>query len=216
MKAILNTDTLAGLPRHAGEPRYDDRFLEALVVAAKMHDGQRRKGSDVPYASHLLGACSIVLDYGGSQDEAIAALLHDAIEDVDPTEEARAAVALFGDNVLRIVEGCTKIPSGEAGGSTASKRKYVAHIVRCDDKSILLVSGADKLHNARSIVADLRRIGLAVFDRFRSSRAETLEYYRALAAAFLANPDANRELAEEIDRVVREMERLTAELLAGA
>ena len=76
-------------------------------VDAQLHAAQRRKGSEVPYLSHLLGTCAIALDYGAGEDEAIAALLHDAIEDVQPTEDARAAVAAFGPEVLRIVEGCT-------------------------------------------------------------------------------------------------------------
>jgi (p)ppGpp synthase/HD superfamily hydrolase len=211
MTHYIDTDALAGLSRYPGKSLYSTRFLEALVVAAKMHEGQVRKGSEIPYASHLLGACSIALDYGANEDEAIAALLHDAIEDIDPVEAAWAVVASFGPDVLRIVEGCTKVPSEVAGGSNESKRLYIQHISECKDHSILLVSGSDKLHNARSIVADVRRDGVAMFGRFRGTKAETLAYYRGLATAFLDNTAANHDLAKEIDRVVTEMERLSTE-----
>ena len=76
--------------------QYSPRLIDALGVAARLHVAQQRKGSDVPYLSHLLGTCSIALEYGADEEEAIAALLHDAIEDVEPVEEARAAVAAFG------------------------------------------------------------------------------------------------------------------------
>jgi (p)ppGpp synthase/HD superfamily hydrolase len=86
---------------------YSERLIRALEAAAQLHATQRRKGTQIPYLSHLLGTCAIALEYGAAEDEAIAALLHDAIEDVTPTEQARAAVAEFGERVLRIVEACT-------------------------------------------------------------------------------------------------------------
>jgi hypothetical protein len=193
------------LPGRAGNWLYTRRFLEALVAAATMHAAQRRKGTNIPYASHLLGACSIALDYGATEDEAIAALLHDAIEDVGSTDDVRAVVASFGPEVLRIVEGCTKVP----GDSLSSKKAYVAHLETAD-ASILLVSGADKLHNARSIVADLRRHGPAMLTRFNVAPADTLAYYRDLVCALRANPAHNSDLVDEVDRVVTDMERLAA------
>jgi (p)ppGpp synthase/HD superfamily hydrolase len=210
---FVNTDALAALPRHPGEPRTTPRFVEALVVAATMHAAQGRKGTkgptgeEIAYASHLLGACSIALDYGATEDEAIAALLHDAIEDVKPAEASRVVVARFGDRVARIVDGCTK-SEPEEGGSTASKREYVKHIRETPDASILLVSAADKLHNARSIVRDLRAEGPRMLGRFNSDPAETLAYYRGLANAFRDNPAANHALSDELGRVVTEMESL--------
>lgn len=95
-------------PRYPGEPRYSARFVDALGVAARMHAGQLRKGTAVPYVSHLLGTCSIAQEFGANEDQAIAALFHDAIEDIQPSAEVRSLLAtLFGDEVLRIVEGCT-------------------------------------------------------------------------------------------------------------
>ena len=210
MTELINDAALDALPLPAEPWRYGRRFLEALVVGAAMHAAQPRKGSGIPYASHILGACSIALDFGASEDEAIAALLHDAIEDVEPTEAARAVVAAFGPEVLRIVEGCTKEEPDDGADSYAAKMAYAARF-RGADASIPRVAASDKLHNARSIVADLRRSGNAVFARFSLTRDETLAYHRALVVAFRANPAHTPDLVDELDRVVSEMECLAKE-----
>jgi (p)ppGpp synthase/HD superfamily hydrolase len=194
----------------ADEPLYSERLVEGLAVAARLHAGQRRKGSEIPYLSHLLGTCAIAMDYGAGEDEAIAALLHDAIEDVQPTEHARVAVAAFGPEVLRIVEGCTDSDMHPKPPWRERKEAYIAHVSECD-ASILLVSVADKLHNSRSIVSDLRRFGPATWDRFNGGRDGSLWYYRALVEAFHANPARPRELVDELDRTVGEMEALAGE-----
>ena len=188
---------------------YGSRLIDALGVAARLHADQRRKGTDIPYLSHLLGTCSIALDYGATEDEAIAALLHDAIEDVEPTEVARQAVSAFGDEVLRIVEACSDTDEHPKPPWQARKEAYVAHVADAD-ASVLLVSAADKLHNARSIVADLREQGPAVWDRFTAGREGSLWYYRALVDAFRANPAHRPPLVEELERTVTEMENLAA------
>lgn len=185
---------------------YSEQLLKALAAAAQMHAAQRRKGTDIPYLSHLIGTCAIALDYGADEEEAIAALLHDAIEDVTPTEAARAAVAGFGERVLRIVEGCTDSDEHPKPPWRERKEAYLRHLASAD-ASILLVSAADKLHNARSVVADLRSVGDAVWDRFTASREESLWYYRALVNAFRANPAHLPKLIDELDRNVTEMER---------
>ena len=191
----------------ADAPLYSERLIDALGVAARLHAGQRRKGSDIPYLSHLLGTCGIALDYGAGEDEAIAALLHDVIEDVQPTADARAAVAAFGPEVLRIVEGCTDSDTHPKPPWRERKEAYVARVAD-DDAPILLVSAADKLHNSRSIVSDLRRFGAATWDRFTGGRDGSLWYYRALVDAFRANPAHLPELVDELDRTVSEMESL--------
>ena len=193
----------------ADEPLYSERLTEALRVAARLHARQRRKGGDVPYLSHLLGTCGIALDYGAGEDEAIAALLHDTIEDVQPTEAARAAVADFGPEVLRIVEGCTDSDTHPKPPWRERKEAYVAHIADLD-APILLVSAADKLHNARSIVTDLHRFGSATWGRFNGRRDGSLWYYRALVDAFRANRAHPSQLIDELDRTVTEMETLAA------
>jgi (p)ppGpp synthase/HD superfamily hydrolase len=186
---------------------YTRRFLEAAEVALVMHAKQGRKGTTIPYASHLLGACSIALDYGAVEDEAIAALLHDAIEDVDYAPGAREAVAAFGPEVLRIVDACTQTPAGPGGSWKARRQAYLAHLADAD-RSILLVSASDKLHNSRSIVADLRRVGDILWERFSVTKEDTLWYYRALVTAFRDNPATPVDLVDELDRVVTDMECL--------
>ena len=198
---------LEGIPLPAEQWLYSERFLVALDTAARMHAAQRRKGGEIPYVSHLLGTCSIALEYGADEDEAIAALLHDAIEDVQPTGAARNAVAIFGDRVLAIVEGCTDADTHPKPPWRERKERYIAHLANAD-ASILLISAADKLHNARSILADLRRVGDAVWDRFTASRDETLWYYRSIATAFAANPGHDPELVAELNRTVEELERI--------
>ena len=190
-----------------GADAYSPRLIEALGVAAQLHAEQRRKGSEVPYLAHLLGTCSIALEYGANEDEAIAALLHDAIEDVEPVERARAAVGSFGERVLHIVEGCTDTDVHPKPPWRARKEAYIARLADAD-ASVLLVSSADKLHNARSVNADLRRHGAATWDRFNGGREGTLWYYRGLVSALRANQRHDEALIEELDRAVSEMELL--------
>jgi GTP pyrophosphokinase len=191
----------------AGRPRYSQRFVDALAVAARLHAMQVRKSTDIPYVAHLPGTCAIALEYGATEDEAIAALLHDAIEDVVPTMSARAAVRTFGDEVTRIVEACTDADTHPKPPWRVRKEAYVAHLATTD-RSVLLVSASDKLHNARAIVGDLRRYGSAVWERFNGGHDGSLWYYRALANAFRRNPAHPVDLVDELDRVVTEMESL--------
>ena len=204
------------LPHHAGVNPiplpdgpwlYSERLIKALEAAAVMHAAQRRKGTEIPYLAHLIGTCAIALEYGADEDEAIAALLHDAIEDVQPTDGARAAVASFGERVLRIVEGCTDTDTHPKPPWRPRKEAYLRHLAEAV-ASVLLVSAADKLHNARSVVADLRTSGDAVWERFNGGRDGSLWYYRALVAAFRANPAHAPALIDELDRTITEMERL--------
>ena len=188
---------------------YTHRLLEAVSAALLMHANQARKGTTIPYISHLFGACSIAFDYGANEDEAIAALLHDAIEDVHYMFGARETVAAFGPEVLRIVEACTDADTKRKPPWRKRKTAYLAHLAEAD-RPILLVSASDKLHNARAIVADLRRDGDALWARFNAPKAGTLWYYRALVTAFRANPAHVVDLTDELDRTVTEMERLAA------
>jgi (p)ppGpp synthase/HD superfamily hydrolase len=186
---------------------YSERLIRAMDVAAQIHAAQLRKHTTIPYLSHLLGTCSIAMEYGATEDEAIAALLHDAIEDGEPVEAARATVWTFGDKVGRIVEACT---DSDLHPKPPMRERKEAYLVRLEteDRSVLLVSASDKLHNARSIVRDLRGVGSAVWDRFSVPKEDTLWYYRELARTYRANPEHNVALVEELDRTVEEMERL--------
>jgi (p)ppGpp synthase/HD superfamily hydrolase len=195
------------LPLPSGPALYSERFVEALLAAARMHRAQDRKGTGgVPYISHLLGTCAIALEYGANEDQAIAALLHDAIEDIEPTDEARAAVASFGAEVLRIVEACTDADTHPKPPWRVRKLAYMARLEH-EDRAVLLVSASDKLHNARAIVGDLHRHGSALWDRFNADSDQPW-YYRSLVMAFRSNPEHDRALIDELDRTVSEMDRL--------
>jgi (p)ppGpp synthase/HD superfamily hydrolase len=164
----------------------DGRFRRALMVADELHSGQTRKGTDIAYVSHLLGTCAIALEFGADEDEAIAALLHDAIEDTEPPERGRQEVATFGERVLAIVEACTDTDVRPKPPWLKRKRRYVEHL-KTADRSALIVSASDKLHNARTIVTDVHRVGPEVFARFSGGREGVPWYYRALCDAFRGN-----------------------------
>jgi (p)ppGpp synthase/HD superfamily hydrolase len=182
------------------------KFSEALVLTHRLHAQQTRKSNPpIPYIMHLLGVCSIVLEYGGSEEEAIAGLLHDAVEDQggQPTEDVIRRC--FGDKVADIVRGCTDADTIPKPPWRARKEKYIAHLAETD-ASTRLVSAADKLHNARAILSDYRQVGEKVWERFTGGREGTLWYYRALVTAFRSF--GTSPLIEELDRTVCEIERL--------
>jgi (p)ppGpp synthase/HD superfamily hydrolase len=196
-----------GVPLPPRPWQYSDRLVEAMAVAAQIYGSQVRKGTTTPYLSHVLGTCAIALDYGANEDEAIAALLHDAIEDGQPTEAARATVWTFGQEVGRIVEGCTDADSHPKPPWLERKQAYLARIA-VEDRSILLVSASDKLHNAGSILRDLREVGEDVWKRFSATKDQTLSYYRSLVTEYRANAACTPALIDELDRTVTEMEIL--------
>lgn len=185
------------------------RFLRALTLACELHAEQTRKGTDIPYVAHLLGVASIAIEYGADETEAIAALLHDGPEDCKGRETLELVRGLFGDRVADIVDGCTDTYERPKPEWELRKARYIAHL-SVASVSVRLVSCADKLHNARAILADYRKEGDAVFERFKAkSKQHTLWNYRRLVEAYLAaEPDS--ALAQELDRVVSETERLVA------
>jgi (p)ppGpp synthase/HD superfamily hydrolase len=181
------------------------RFDEALVYASRLHAEQRRKGTDIPYVAHLLAVAAIVLEDGGNEDEAIAALLHDAVEDQGGDVTRQEIRRRFGDKVVEIVNGCTDAEVVPKPPWLERKKRYLEHLKGAAPE-VLRVSAADKLHNARAVLADLRRHGHAVWGRFNGGREGTLWYYRRLVQAYReAGPGF---LVEELDRVVSELERL--------
>jgi GTP pyrophosphokinase len=184
------------------------RFEDALVFAARLHAMQVRKGTAVPYVAHLLAVAGLVLEHGGDEDTAIAALLHDAVEDQGGAATREAIRARFGDRVAGIVDGCTDTDVTPKPPWRARKEAYLDHLPTTSDE-VRLVSAADKLHNARTILADYRLRGEPVWQRFNGGRAGTLWYYRALVTAFRAVE--NTPLVEELDRTVTELERLASE-----
>jgi HD domain len=187
--------------------RLGDRFDRAVVYASTIHAGQLRKGANISYVAHLLGVASIALEFGANEDEAIGALLHDAAEDAGGAGRIADIRRRFGDKVARIVEGCTDTVQVPKPPWLQRKEEYIAHLASAD-ASTLLVSASDKLHNAQSILRDLRQCGDALWSRFTGGKEGSLHYYRALVTAFRRNPGSNAALIEEFDRVVSEIERL--------
>lgn len=185
-------------------PVLTGRLSDALAVAVRLHAGQVRKGTTVPYVSHLLGTCAIALEYDADEDQAIAALLHDTIEDCDPTV-ARAEVDRFGQVVPALVEACTDTDVSPKPPWRQRKEAYLARIAT-EGRAVLLVSASDKLHNARAIVADLHQFGHSVWDRF-NPESDQLWYYRSLVDAYRANLEHDPSLIAELDRTVTEMEQ---------
>ena len=182
-----------------------ERFDDALAYASRIHRAQGRKGADIPYVSHLLGVTSIVIENGASEDQAIAALLHDAVEDQGGAERLEDIRIRYGEEVARIVADCTDSDTEPKPPWRARKEAYLASLSHKPAAS-LEVSIADKTHNAGAIVADLHVHGEEVWARFTGGKDGSLWYYRALADAFaeLAPGTASDRFA----RLVGEMERL--------
>ena len=184
------------------------RFRDALDYAAELHAAQKRKGGGAPYLAHLLSVSALAMEHGADEDEAIAALLHDAAEDQGGQETLEAIRSRFGDTVAHIVVGCTDSCAQLKPPWRHRKQAYIDHLLEADD-SVLLVSACDKLHNTRSILADLRTCGPSVWDRFNGKKDGTLWYYRTLVGIF--NRTGPQPLAAELERVVRQIERLAGE-----
>jgi (p)ppGpp synthase/HD superfamily hydrolase len=182
------------------------RFEQALVYAAILHSGQGRKGTAVPYISHVMSVAALALENGANEDEAIAALLHDAVEDAGGAPRLADIRVRFGQTVADIVAGCTDTDVTPKPPWKERKEKYIAQLAHGSD-SVMLVSCADKLHNARSIVADLREHGEAIWSRFTTGKPGTLWYYRTLVETYQKHGGPKR-LLDELVRTVEEMERL--------
>ena len=152
---------------------YTEKFESALLYATRLHRYQERQGSDIPYVTHLLAVASIVGENGGTEDETIAALLHDAPEDMGGEARLQDIRRRYGDTVAVIVEGCTDTYEEPKPEWRPRKENYIAHVSQAPG-SVRLVSAADKLHNARSILADLRALGDALWGRFTGGKDGTL------------------------------------------
>ncbi|MCG5061755.1 MAG: HD domain-containing protein [Limnoraphis sp. WC205] len=183
------------------------RFRQALVYACELHADQVRKGSGVPYVAHLLGVASIALEYGANESEAIAALLHDAIEDQGGASIREEIRRRFGETVATIVDGCTDTDQTPKPPWRERKQAYLDHLPTAI-ASVRLVSASDKLYNARSIVQDYRQVGEAIWERFTGGKAGTLWYYRAIVVAF--QKGETTPLIEELDRTVSQLEQLAS------
>jgi GTP pyrophosphokinase len=192
-------------------PKLGPRFETALAEALYVHKDQTRKGKPTPYVSHLLGVCSIVLQYGGSEDEAIGALLHDTLEDQPELVTPAGLRKRYGAKVLAIVQGCTDTPKDYKGGAKPAwrvrKDAYVKHMVVAG-KSTQLVALADKLHNLRDINSDLREHGKKTLSRFNAGAADLLWYYAQVLRA-LTKSGFRGALLDAYALEVKEFRRLT-------
>lgn len=182
-----------------------ERYADALQLAWRLHDGQVRKGTTIPYVSHLIAVSSIALEHGANEDQAIAALLHDAVEDAGGKPTLEMIRGRFGQAVAEIVDGCTDSYEEPKPAWRPRKEAYLAHLASASP-SVRLVSNSDKLHNARSILLDLRVHGPALWARFTAPKEGSLWYYRSLVRAFAAH--GRTPLVDELDRTVAAIEAL--------
>lgn len=187
------------------EPWLSERFEQALSYASQLHRRQTRKASQVPYIAHLMSVAALVIEDGGSEDEAIAALLHDAVEDQGGQKTLDYIKKTFGEAVAQIVEACTDAYVQPKPPWEERKRQHIAHMQQASP-SVQRVVLADKVHNARAIVRDLRLKGPEALDVFRGGHEGTLWYYRSMLEVLAATPSAY--LLDELRRLVDEMEAL--------
>jgi (p)ppGpp synthase/HD superfamily hydrolase len=178
------------------------RFERAFLFAAEKHAGQTRKTTTVPYIAHLMGVASLALEYGGDEDLAIAALLHDVVEDCGGAAVLKEVKRRFGSRVAKIVDGCTDSYGEPKPPWRERKENYLRHL-KSADAGTRLVSAADKLNNVRSILSDYREVGESIWERFKGGREGTLWYYRALLDEFQRG---------RMNRLLREFEIAVLEL----
>jgi (p)ppGpp synthase/HD superfamily hydrolase len=200
VKAVKHASPKKLKPRKLGP-----RFRRAFLFAAAKHAGQARKASTIPYISHLMGVASSVLEAGGDEDLAIAALLHDVVEDCGGEPMLKEIRRRFGARVANVVDGCTDADTYPKPPWRARKETYIRHLKRAD-AGTRLVSAADKLNNVRSILSDYRTIGESVWARFHGGREGTLWYYRTLLDEFLR--DKPNRITRDLELAVNDLETL--------
>ena len=182
------------------------QFEKALTYATRIHGGQLRKKTRIPYIAHILGVAAIAMEYGADETEAIAALLHDAVEDCGGAKRLRDIERKFGKDVARIVEGCTDTDQTPKPPWLERKKAYVTH-VRRSPMPTKLVSASDTLHNVRAILMDYRKEGEKLWSRFNRGKRGALWYYRSLVSAF--NGKRIQPLVQELDRTLTKLELLS-------
>lgn len=195
-------------PRAPKSIKLGSPFLRAFQFAADKHAGQTRKPSTIPYIAHLMGVASLVLEAGGDEDLAIAALLHDVVEDCGGAPMLKEVRRRFGARVAKVVDGCTDADTYPKPPWRERKERYLRHLAMADADTHL-VSAADKLNNVRSILSDYREVSELVWARFQGGREGTLWYYRSLRDEFLRH--APNRITRDLEVAVNELESLAAQ-----
>ena len=186
--------------------RLSRQFEKALTYATRIHGGQLRKKTRIPYIAHIIGVAAIAMEYGANETEAIAALLHDAVEDCGGAKRLRDIERKFGKKVARIVDGCTDADRRPKPPWLERKKAYMAH-VRHAPMPTKLVSASDKLHNVRAILMDYRKEGERLWSRFNAGKHGALWYYRSLVNAFTGK--RIEPLVQELNRTLTQLEFLS-------
>lgn len=185
-------------------------YAEAVAYCLELHGSQVRKLRPIPYVAHLLNVSALVIEDGGDEDEAIAALLHDALEDRPDKTSPEEISRRFGERVLEIVKECTDTPPEYKGGPKPSwqerKKKYIDHLRQKSNRVAL----ADKLHNTRELLIDYREKGDSIWSSFNAGKEQQLWFLRSLVEAFRAG-NASARMLDELDRLVTELETLARE-----
>ena len=185
------------------------RFDTALQFACGLHHDQARKGGPIPYVAHLMSVCALVLEAGGDEDQAIAALLHDAVEDRGGRPTLDTIRQMFGDRVATTVESCSDSMATNPEEKLPwrlRKDNYLEHL-RSANRDALIVSAADKLHNARAVLADYRKMGEGLWSRFNAPKEDQLWFYGEMTKT-LRQTAAPKPLVEELSMVVEELIQL--------
>jgi GTP pyrophosphokinase len=193
-----------------------EKFTRAVDYARTLHI-ERRKGTEIPYMAHLLGVASLVMgesgrvDFPVTEDMVIAALLHDAAEDHGGATRLKDIEFNFGSNVARMVEGLSDTLAEDSSKKEKWEERKRAYVERLRDepRDVQLISAADKLYNAQSILTDYRRIGGEIWKRFKRGRDEQIRYFNELLKVF--KKSGGNEIVDELEHVVRELERVTAQ-----
>lgn len=184
---------------------YSDRVVDALKLTMELHREQTRKGTSIPYVTHLWAVASLVGEYGGDEDQVIAALLHDAIEDQGDKITFEQIQERFGTTVMEMVRGCTDAETNPKPPWKARKQQYLAHLTTASPQ-VKLVSAADKLHSARSIFSDLGEEGKAVWTRFNAGAEDQIWYYQGIVTALRTG--WAHKMVDELEQVVDQLGQL--------
>jgi len=183
------------------------KFEQALLLASDLHQNQIRKGSSIPYLSHLLGVTSIALRFGASEDEAIAALLHDAVEDQGGAPTLKKIEDQFGNTVARIVMGCSDSNQTPKPPWHQRKQTYLNHLMSAEE-SIVFISAADKLYNAQDCIYTHHEIQEQLWNLFSAPKEDTKWYYRSLAEIYQSRKMDCPRIAPLLNEVISTIEEL--------